>query len=58
MRQATSLAPQDARLRINLARALVKNGDKANAKRELELVVGRERRAPLKAEAEQMLREL
>jgi putative PEP-CTERM system TPR-repeat lipoprotein len=58
MRQATSISPQDARLRINLARALVKSGDKAAAKRELEQVVSREKRAPLKAEAEQLLKEL
>lgn len=58
MRQATNIAPQDTRLRINLARALAKSGDKAAAKRELEAVVGREKRAPLKAEAEQLLREL
>ncbi len=58
LRQATNLAPQDPRLRLNLARALAKSGDKAGARREIELVVNRDPRAPVKAEAEQLLREL
>ena len=55
--QATHLAPQDPRVRVNLARALAKSGDKAGARRELEYVVSRDR-TPVKAEAEQLLREL
>ena len=58
LRQATNLAPQDPRLRLNLARALAKSGDKAGARREIEHVVNRDPRAPVKAEAEQLLREL
>ena len=58
MRQATSLSPRDSRLRINLARALAKTGDKAAARRELEQVVAADARAPVKAEAQQLLREL
>ena len=58
LRQATNLSPRDPRLRINLARALVKSGDKAGARRELERVVAGDARSPAKAEAEQMLREL
>lgn len=58
LRQATNLAPQDPRMRLNLARALAKSGDKAGARRELEYVVNRDPRAPVKAEAEKLLREL
>jgi putative PEP-CTERM system TPR-repeat lipoprotein len=57
-RQATNLAPQDPQMRLNLARALAKSGDKAGARREIEQVVSRDPRAPVKAEAEQLLREL
>lgn len=58
LRMATNLAPQDPRLRLNLARGLVKSGDKAGARREVEQVMSRAPRAPVKAEAEQLLREL
>jgi cellulose synthase operon protein C len=58
LRQATNLAPQDPRMRLNLARALAKSGDKAGARREVEQVVKRDPRAPVRAEAEQLLREL
>jgi FimV-like protein len=58
LRQATNLSPQDSQLRINLARALAKSGDKAGARRELEQVVSRDSRAPVKAEAEKLLGEL
>ncbi|MDQ5848013.1 MAG: tetratricopeptide repeat protein, partial [Pseudomonadota bacterium] len=58
LRQATNLAPQDPRMRMNLARALARSGDKAGARRELEHVVNRDPRAPVKAEAERLLREL
>jgi putative PEP-CTERM system TPR-repeat lipoprotein len=58
LRQATNLAPQDPRMRLNLARALAKSGDKAAARREVEQVVKRDPRPPVKAEAEQLLREL
>ena len=42
------LAPQDPRLRLNLARALAKSGDKAGARREIGHVVNRDPRAPVK----------
>ncbi|HVE48615.1 MAG TPA: XrtA/PEP-CTERM system TPR-repeat protein PrsT [Casimicrobiaceae bacterium] len=56
-RMAINLQPNDPRLRLNLAHWLAKSGDKAGARRELEEVV-KNPRSPLKAEAEQLLREL
>jgi FimV-like protein len=59
LRMATNLSPADPRLRLNLARALVKTGDKAGAKQELEAVVTRDPRpSPAKAEAEALLKTL
>ena len=59
LRMATNLAPADPRLRVNLARALAKSGDKAGAKRELEAAIARDPRpSPAKAEAEAMLKTL
>jgi putative PEP-CTERM system TPR-repeat lipoprotein len=58
LRIATRLAPADPRLRISLARALVATGDKAGAKRELEVAMQADARLPARAEAEKMLREL
>ena len=58
LRQATNLAPQEPRMRINLALALAKSGDKAGARRELEYVAKRDSRPAVKAEVEQLLRDL
>ena len=58
LRQATHLAPQDPRVRLNFARALAKSGDKAAARREVEQLVARDTRPQVKAEAEQLLKEL
>ena len=58
LRQATHLAPQDPRLRLNYARALAKSGDKAAARREVEQLVSRDSRPQVKAQAEQLLKEL
>jgi predicted Zn-dependent protease len=56
LRMASALAPNDPQLRLILARGLAQTGDKAGARRELELVA--KRNTPAKAEAEKMLREL
>jgi putative PEP-CTERM system TPR-repeat lipoprotein len=58
LRMAANLQPNDGRIRIHLAQALAKGGDKAAARRELELVISRDSRAPTKAEAEKLLRSL
>jgi putative PEP-CTERM system TPR-repeat lipoprotein len=59
LRMAANLAPADPRLRVNLARALAKSGDKAGAKRELEALIARDPRpTAAKAEAEALLKTL
>lgn len=58
LRQATYLQPAEGRIRIHLAQALAKAGDKTGARRELEAVSGRDSRPAVKAEAEKLLREL
>ena len=58
LRQATRLSPQDARLRIGLAKALIAAGDKAGARVELEVAAKADPRSPARAEAEKLLSEL
>ena len=53
--QAATAAPKSPEVRMHLAKALLKTGDKAAAKRELEAVVQFAGKSPLKAEAEQLL---
>jgi thioredoxin-like negative regulator of GroEL len=58
LRQASGLAPQDPDIRVHLAKALLKSGDKAGAKTELEAVAVQTRPSAARAEAQQMLKEL
>jgi len=57
LRKSVNLAPNDASKRVLLARALIKSGDKAAAKVELEAVVSAGA-STSRAEAEQLLKEL
>ena len=56
--QAVVRAPQDIDIRVHLAKALIKTGDKAGAKRELEAAGKLGGSASLKAEIEDTLRSL
>ena len=59
LRMGANLSPAQPHLRVNLAKALAKTGDKAGAKRELEAVIaGSARPSPAKAEAEALLKTL
>ena len=58
LRAAAALAPADLRLRMTLARGLIKAGDRDAARRELENVVKRDTRSVVKPEAEKLLRQL
>ena len=55
---AATRAPQAVEIRMHLAKALIKSGDKAGAKRELEAAAKHSEKSPLKAEIEQLLRSL
>jgi putative PEP-CTERM system TPR-repeat lipoprotein len=58
LRMASGLAPQDADIRLHLAKSLLKSGDKAGAKTELEAVAVLTKPSPARTEAQQMLKEL
>ena len=58
LRRASSLAPQDPEVRMHLAKALLKSGDKAAAKGELETVAAQSDASPARTEAQQMLKAL
>jgi cellulose synthase operon protein C len=58
LRQASNIAPQDAEVRLHLAKALLKTGDKAAAKSELETLVVQSESSTARAEAQQMLKAL
>ena len=53
--KATTIAPQDVDARLHLAKALIKSGDKAAAKKELEVAVKLGEKSPLKTEIAQLL---
>ena len=55
---AATRAPQSVEIRMHLAKALIKSGDKAGAKKELEAAAKHSEKSPLKAEIEQLLRSL
>jgi putative PEP-CTERM system TPR-repeat lipoprotein len=55
LRRSVALDPADSALRLSLARALIKNGDKDGARKELE-VVAKTKSAADKSEAEQLLK--
>jgi len=58
LRMASSLSPQDADIRLHFAKALLKTGDKAGAKSELEAVAVLTQPSSARSEAQQMLKEL
>ena len=58
LRRAINLAPQDQDIRLHLAKALLKSGDKAAAKSELETLVVQTDASPARSEAQQMLKAL
>jgi putative PEP-CTERM system TPR-repeat lipoprotein len=58
LRAAVNLAPGDLEIRLHLAQALAKSGDKAGARREAEQIVARDTKHPAKAEAQKLVREL
>jgi len=58
LRRAVNLAPQDPDIRLHLAKALLKAGDKAAAKSELETLVAQTDASPVRTEAQQMLKAL
>ena len=56
--RAVASKPTAVEPRLHLAKALVKSGDKAGARRELELLISSALASPLKAEAERILQGL
>jgi Flp pilus assembly protein TadD len=56
LRKANSLAPQDTDIQLHLAKALLKTGDKAGAKGQLERLAAQDKPSPARAEAQQMLK--
>ena len=56
--QAATYAPQDIEVRVHLAKALIKSGDKVTAKKELDAAAQLAGKSPLKEEIEQLLRSL
>ena len=55
LRSALSLAPANAEIRLHLAKALLKSGDKASARRELETLAKLDPSSPIRADAEKLL---
>jgi putative PEP-CTERM system TPR-repeat lipoprotein len=58
LRDASGLAPDNPEIRLHLAKALVKAGDKASARRELEALAARGDASQARTEAQQMLKGL
>ena len=58
LRQAVDLAPGDADKRMRLARGLLKAGQNGDAKKELQSLASPSSPAPVRAEAEQLLKTL
>jgi cellulose synthase operon protein C len=56
--KATADAPNALQIRLHYAKALIKSGDKAGARRELEQVRQAPEQSPLRAEAEELLKQL
>jgi cellulose synthase operon protein C len=56
--EAVKAAPDVPDLRLHYAQALLKSGDKAGARRELEQAVQAQADSPAKAEAEALLKQL
>jgi FimV-like protein len=58
LQKASSLAPNDLDVRLHLAQALAKSGDKVNARKEVQQVVDKGNGYPRLAEAEELLKQL
>ena len=58
LRAASNLAPANDEIRLHLAAALIKSGDKAAARLELESLIKREKATPIRDEASKMLQGL
>lgn len=58
LRRAVELAPEDPEKRLRLARALLKSGDNAGAKRELETLMTAQNATGVRPEAEKLLKTL
>ena len=58
LRRAVELAPDDPDKRLRLARALLKSGDNAGARRELETLMTAQNAAAVRPEAEKLLKTL
>jgi predicted Zn-dependent protease len=56
--KAAAAAPNSGEIRLHYAQALIKSGDKAAAKKELDAAVRLGDKTPVKAEAEQLLKSL
>ena len=55
LQAASNLAPANNEIRLHLATAMIKTGDKVGARRELEALIKLEKNSPLRADAEKLL---
>ena len=55
LQAASNLAPANNEIRLHLATAMIKTGDKVGARRELEALIKLEKTSPLRADAEKLL---
>jgi putative PEP-CTERM system TPR-repeat lipoprotein len=58
LQKAASLAPNDLDVRLHLAQALAKSGDKANARKEVQQIIAKGNGYPRLAEAQELLKQL
>lgn len=58
LQKAVSLAPAAPDLRLHLAQALAKSGDKVNARKELQQIIGKGNNSSVVAEANELLKQL
>jgi predicted Zn-dependent protease len=56
--KAAAAAPNALEIRMHYAKALLKSGDKATARQELQAVASAKNESPLKAEAAELLKQL
>ena len=58
LRAASNIDPANDEIRLHLATGLIKTGDKAAARRELEALIQRDKPAPVRDEATKLLQGL
>ena len=58
LRAASNLAPTNAEIRLHLATAMIKTGDKAGARTELETLMKGDKESPVRAAADKLLQGL